>query len=33
LFQRGARLDVLAGIQLVGKVILWIIAFATARRR
>jgi O-antigen/teichoic acid export membrane protein len=32
LFQHGARLDVLAGIQLVGKSIIWIIAFATARR-
>jgi O-antigen/teichoic acid export membrane protein len=32
LFQHGARLDVLAGIQLVGKSIVWIIAFATARR-
>ena len=32
LFQNGARLDVLAGIQLVGKSIVWVIAFATARR-
>ena len=32
LFQRGARLDVLAGIQLVGKIVIWIIAFVTARR-
>ena len=32
LFQHGARLDVLAGIQLVGKSIIWGIAFATARR-
>ena len=32
LFQNGARLDVLAGIQLVGKIIVWAIAFTTARR-
>jgi O-antigen/teichoic acid export membrane protein len=32
LFQNGARLDVLAVIQLVGKSIVWVIAFATARR-
>ena len=32
LFQHGARLDVLAAIQLVGKTITWAIAFATARR-
>ena len=32
LFQNGARLDVLAGIQVVGKVIVWAIAFAAARR-
>jgi len=32
LFQRGARLDVLAAIQVVGKIIVWVIAFATARR-
>ena len=32
LFQRGARLDVLAGIQLVGKTVIWVIAFVTARR-
>ena len=32
LFQNGARLDVLAAIQVVGKVIVWVIAFATARR-
>jgi O-antigen/teichoic acid export membrane protein len=32
LFQNGARLDVLAGIQVVGKIIVWVIAFATARR-
>jgi O-antigen/teichoic acid export membrane protein len=32
LFQYGARLDVLAAIQLVGKSVVWVIAFATARR-
>jgi O-antigen/teichoic acid export membrane protein len=32
LFQHGARLDVLAAIQLVGKSVVWAIAFATARR-
>jgi O-antigen/teichoic acid export membrane protein len=32
LFQRGARLDVLAGIQVVGKLIVWVVAFAAARR-
>ena len=32
LFQHGARLDVLAGIQVVGRVIVWLVAFATARR-
>lgn len=32
LFQRGARLDVLAGIQFVGKLIIWSVAFVTARR-
>lgn len=32
LFQNGARLDVLAAIQVVGKIIVWVIAFATARR-
>jgi O-antigen/teichoic acid export membrane protein len=32
LFWNGARLDVLALIQVVGKVIVWIIAFVTARR-
>jgi O-antigen/teichoic acid export membrane protein len=32
LFQNGARLDVLAVIQLVGKSIVWVIAFTTARR-
>ena len=28
----GARLDVLAGIQVVGKLIVWVVAFVTARR-
>jgi len=32
LFQHGARLDVLAGIQVVGKVIVWVVALVTARR-
>jgi O-antigen/teichoic acid export membrane protein len=32
LFQHGARLDVLAGIQVVGKLIVWVVAFVTARR-
>ncbi len=32
LFQNGARLDVLAAIQFVGKLIIWTISFVTARR-
>jgi O-antigen/teichoic acid export membrane protein len=32
LFQHGARLDVLAAIQFVGKMIIWAISFVTARR-
>jgi len=32
LFQRGARIDVLAGIQVVGKVIVWTITYFAARR-
>jgi O-antigen/teichoic acid export membrane protein len=32
LFQRGARLDVLAAIQVVGKVIVWTITYFAARR-
>ena len=32
LFQRGARLDVLAAIQVVGKVIVWAMTYFVARR-